>query len=204
MFRDYTEQQVANSWTSSIYEIVSRKTVHDNNINLIDNNKDIVIDIQDEPINIKTVYDDDNNTKTKTNTNTNSIDIQDEDIVWEALELCCCDDFLKRENISDNYMSGKKWIHTKNIGMSGGQKARISLARSIYRIFTNKPKMITLDEVDKSIQSELVCKIMKNIYKYTKENNILVFVICHCTDIKKLKCYDQIIHFEKGIIKKQI
>ena len=40
-------------------------------------------------------------------------------------------------------------------------------------------KIITLDEVEKSIQSNMICKIMENIYFYTCANNILVFVICH-------------------------
>lgn len=84
------------------------------------------------------------------------IDKNDEDIVWSALTLCLSLDFLKRENITNEL----KWIHTKNIGMSVGQKGRIALARTIYRIMTRKPKMITLDEVDKAIQSKLVVQIM--------------------------------------------
>ena len=123
------------------------------------------------------------------------IDKNDEEIVWNSLTICLCLDFLKKENITNEL----KWIHTRNIGMSGGQKGRISLARTIYRIMTRKPIFITLDEVDKAIQSELVVPIMQNIYKYTRENNILLFVICHNPDMKKLSEYDQVIEFVNGI-----
>jgi ABC-type multidrug transport system fused ATPase/permease subunit len=130
-----------------------------------------------------------------------NINKYDEDIVWSALTICSCLDFLKRNNIINEL----EWIHTKNIGMSGGQKSRIALARSIYRIMTRKPKMITLDEVDKAIQSEMVVQIMQNIYRYTRENNILTFVICHNPDVKKLTDYNQVINFVNGVaIKKSL
>ena len=127
-----------------------------------------------------------------------AINVVDEEIVWHALTITSCLDFVKRENITNEL----KWIHTKNTGLSGGQKGRISIARAIYRIITTKPKFITLDEVDRAIQSELVVDIMKNIYKYARKNNILVFVICHNPDVKKLDEYNQTIRFVKGMIKK--
>ena len=124
------------------------------------------------------------------------IDPADEQVVWDTLSICSCLDFLKKENINNEL----KWIHSKNIGMSGGQKGRIALARSVYRIIIYKPKFITLDEVDKAIQTELVVKIMENIFKYTKLHNILVFIICHSSEVKNLDYYDQIIYFVKGNI----
>lgn len=124
------------------------------------------------------------------------LDKNDEDIVWEALTICSCLDFLKRDNIT----SELKWIYTRNIGMSGGQKGRVALARSIYRVMTMCPKIITLDEVDKAIQSELVVNIMLNIFKYARLHNILMFVICHNSDVKKLNEYDQIINFTNGTV----
>jgi ABC-type bacteriocin/lantibiotic exporter with double-glycine peptidase domain len=130
--------------------------------------------------------------------NKEEINVVDEEIVWHALTITSCLDFVKRENITNEL----KWIHTKNTGLSGGQKGRISIARAIYRIITTKPKFITLDEVDRAIQSELVVDIMKNIYKYARKNNILVFVICHNPDVKKLDEYNQTIRFVKGMIKK--
>jgi ABC-type multidrug transport system fused ATPase/permease subunit len=124
------------------------------------------------------------------------VDKTDEELVLEALTICSCLDFLKRDNVT----SDSKWIYTRNIGMSGGQKGRVALARSIYRVIKTCPKIVTLDEVDKAIQSELVVGIMKNIYRYARTNNILMFVICHNSDVAKLDEYDQIIRFDKGVI----
>lgn len=125
-----------------------------------------------------------------------NLDLANEELVWKALDICLCLDFVKRENISNDL----KWIHTKNIGMSGGQKGRVALARTVYRITSTRQKFVTLDEVDKSIQVDSVVNIMKNIFEYTKTNNILVFVICHSSEVKALDVYDQVINFDQGII----
>lgn len=120
-----------------------------------------------------------------------------ETMVWDALTICSCVDFLKLENQPNEL----KWIYTPNIGMSGGQKGRIGLARTIYRIIKQKPKFITLDEVDKSIQSEMVVGIMKSIFKYARTNGILMFVVAHTEQVKKLTgVYNQVVNFSKGII----
>ena len=110
--------------------------------------------------------------------------------------MTSCLDFVKKEDVPNEL----KWIHTKNVGLSGGQKGRIALARSIYRIITDKPKMITLDEVDKAIQADLVCEIMTNIFTFTREHQILVFVICHSPDVQRLETYDQVLNMTKGLI----
>jgi ABC-type multidrug transport system fused ATPase/permease subunit len=125
-----------------------------------------------------------------------SINLEEEELVWKSLEICKCGDFLKRTNFDNKC----KWIYSSNIGMSGGEKGRVGLARTIYRIMCSKPKYITLDEVDKSIQSEMVVEIMSNIFEYTKKNNILTFIIAHNPDVKKMKLYDQVIKFTNGII----
>ena len=41
---------------------------------------------------------------------------------------------------------------------------------------------------------------MKNIYAYTREHNILVFVICHNQDVKAMNEYDKTIRFTNGIV----
>lgn len=128
--------------------------------------------------------------------NKEDINCVDEDLVWNALTIASCLDFVKRENVAN----GHKWIHTKKLGLSGGQKGRIAIARTMYRIMIKKPAFITFDEVDRAIQSELVVSIMKNIYAYTREHNILVFVICHNQDVKAMNEYDKTIRFTNGIV----
>ncbi len=130
------------------------------------------------------------------NPDSNSIDLREEELVWRALEICKCEDFMKRTNFDDK----RKWIYSPNIGMSGGQKGRVGLARTIYRIMCSQPQYITLDEVDKCIQSEMVVEIMSNVFEYAKQNNILAFIIAHNPDVKKMDSFDQVIKFSNGII----
>ena len=130
----------------------------------------------------------------------NNFDSTVEENVWTALVIACCLDFVKR----DNDVNDLKYIYSDKVGLSGGQKARIAIARSMYRVIVNKPKILTLDEVDKAIQSELVCEIMKNIFKYTQDNNILLFVICHNRDVKELKYYNDVLHKEFSYYSKKL
>lgn len=117
------------------------------------------------------------------------------ELVWKALEMAKCDDFMKP--IDDS--SHKKWMHAKNISPSGGQKGRISIARIIYRMFIDHPKMIVLDEIDKSIQADMAVDILKSIYSYCKENDIICLVAAHSTEVKNME-YDLVIKFNLGQI----
>ena len=171
--RYYNEQSENISWKPSVYSIVS--------------GRDLNLDSDGNPL----------------DSDGNPLDInlekEEEENVWKSLEICKCGDFLRRCN--DNTQDNRKWIYSYNIGMSGGQKGRIGLARTIYRIICSKPKYITLDEVDKSIQSEMVVEIMSNIFDYTRTNNIIAFVIAHNPDVKKMD-FDQVIKFTNGVISK--
>ena len=126
--------------------------------------------------------------------NLDHISEHDEDIIWQSLVTCSCIDFVSRENSNGK----KKWIHEKSVDMSGGQKGRIKLARTVFSIIIKKPKFVMLDEVDKAVQSEEMVRIMTNIYDFTKQNNIIVFIIAHSTEVKDMKDYDTIIKFVDG------
>lgn len=168
--RYYNEQSENICWKPSVYEIVSGRDLEfDSDLNPILSDIDMNVDMD--------------------------VDLEEE-LVWKSLEICKCDDFLKKNNYGD----GRKWIYSPNIGMSGGQKGRIGLARTIYRIICSRPKYITLDEVDKCIQSEMVVEIMTNIFEYAKANNIITFVIAHNPDVKKMELFDQVIKFTNGTI----
>ena len=54
---------------------------------------------------------------------------------------------------------------------------------------------------DKFISNLNINSGMQNIYKYARENNILIFVICHNPDVNKLSEYDQVINVVNGIAK---
>jgi len=125
------------------------------------------------------------------------IDIEEEKLVWNAIQITLCDNFIT--NINEE--SSKKYFHSKNVGLSGGQKGSVSVARTMYRIIKNQPQIVTLDEIDKSIQANVVTKIMENIYSYCKTHHIMLFVICHSTEVKEMKYYNKTLKFENGQIK---
>jgi ABC-type bacteriocin/lantibiotic exporter with double-glycine peptidase domain len=124
------------------------------------------------------------------------INIEDEKLVWNSIQITLCDNFITNINEESN----KKYFHTKNIGLSGGQKGSIAVARTIYKIMKNQPQIVTLDEIDKAIQANVVTKIMENIYNYCKTHQILLFVICHSTEVKEMKYYDKTLKFVNGIV----
>ena len=124
------------------------------------------------------------------------INIEEEKLVWDAMKITLCDNFIT--NIDEE--SSKKFIHSKNIGLSGGQKGSVAVARTMYRIIKNQPQIVTLDEIDKAIQANVVTKIMENIYNYCNKNKILLFVICHSTEVKEMKYYNKTLKFENGLV----
>ena len=128
---------------------------------------------------------------------TTNISISIERMVWQALKLACCEDFLTL--YPHDHESNLKWIHIPNINPSGGQKGRIAIARSIYHVIKKQPKILVLDEIDKQIQAKQAVKIMMKIFDLCQQNHILCLVIAHSTEVQNLN-YDQTISFNHGQI----
>jgi len=128
--------------------------------------------------------------------NTNIAESQDADDVWRSLEITHSTEFVKRHNDANEK---KSWIGKPNPGLSGGQRSRIKLAKSIYRLITMKPKIAILDEVDTNIQPDMLVDIMTKIFRFCKENNILTFIVGHTTEINNMT-YDQVISFDNGCV----
>jgi ABC-type lipoprotein export system ATPase subunit len=119
-----------------------------------------------------------------------------EKTVWNALEMANCQDFLKLTNDTNDE---RRWIYSKNIMPSGGQKVRISIARIFYKILINQPSIVILDEIDRSIQANMAVSIMNGIHNYCRQNNIICIVSAHLTEVKQLN-YDLILNCNKGIV----
>lgn len=116
-----------------------------------------------------------------------------EEYVWQALTMCKCQDFLKR----DNQKNSLKNIYTKNIDPSGGQQARILNARSMYRTIRLNPRILILDEIDKALPAYLAVDIIENIFNYCRNNKIICIIAAHTIGVKNM-AYDQVIRFIKG------
>lgn len=128
-----------------------------------------------------------------------SFDAENDDIddVWRSLEMTDSTEFVK---LHDDSNEKKKWIGLSNPGLSGGQRSRIKLAKSIYRIITMQPKIVILDEVDTNIQPDMLVNIMNNIFRFCRDNNILTFIIGHTTEVNNMT-YDQVVTFDEGCIR---
>lgn len=124
----------------------------------------------------------------------NNTDLIIKENIWTALKMAQCSDFLRQDEADTELMS----IYSKNI-LSGGQKARVSIARTIYNIIINKPRMVVLDEIDKAVQGHTVKIIMELLFDYCRKHGIICLVSAHSRESKEL-FYDQTIVINKGII----
>lgn len=125
-------------------------------------------------------------------------DISDKDtqLMYEALELCSCFDFVTIDEKTD---PSKKWIYATNVKMSGGEEGMIKLARSMFNIIKTRPKFAILDEIDRGISVSSIKTIMSKIFAYMRKNGITLFVTGHHTETQNMD-YDAKLEFKKGVM----
>ncbi|MGI4816521.1 MAG: ABC transporter transmembrane domain-containing protein [Janthinobacterium lividum] len=88
-------------------------------------------------------------------------------------------------------------IGEKGIKLSGGQKQRITIARA----FLIPSKIFILDDPLSAVDHDTEHKIIKNIHKYTKKNNITTIIVTHRLSI--LEKFNNIIVLKSGTILQQ-
>ena len=108
----------------------------------------------------------------------------------QALVMAQCTDFIGTD---------KQSIYSKEIKLSGGQKTRVQIARTIYNILITHPAMIVLDEIDKAIQGMTAKLIMDSLFDYCRCHRIICLVSAHSQETKDLS-YDNIIKVNNGLI----
>ena len=91
-----------------------------------------------------------------------------EDELNEVIEVCCLNDFVKDYTLD-------KEIGNTDTNVSGGELERICLARVLIR----KSKIVLLDEITASLDSETSKKVANNILNYTKKYNMSFISISH-------------------------
>lgn len=107
-----------------------------------------------------------------------------------ALEQSDCNEFINKLNKKENTI-----IYNNAKNLSGGQKQRIALARA----FIQKPKILVLDTVTSAFDLKTEANIMKNLYDYSRKNNITTFIASQ--KASTLQGCDKIIVFDNSKIK---
>lgn len=86
-------------------------------------------------------------------------------------------------------------IHFSSV--SGGQRARLTIANIMYNIMTTDKPIIFLDEIDKGLNPQLAVDIYMNILKKFSRDRVIV-VISHFDEVKQL--FRRSITIDNGVI----
>lgn len=115
----------------------------------------------------------------------------DSDIKQEELEQ-----IVKKTYVNEimNNLGYKMYIEENGFNISGGEKMRIVLARTLLR----KPKILIIDEGLGAVDVNLERKILKNIIQM----DMTIIFISHRLDNKDL--FNRMIEIKKGKIKKDV
>ena len=114
----------------------------------------------------------------------------DEEKLIDIIEKCELTNFVNQHNQGTDLILGERGIR-----ISGGEKQRIGLARTLY---SNK-KIIVLDEATSSLDSQTEKSIMKSILKFKRD--LTIIIVAH--RLSTLEHCDREILLENGEIKDQ-
>ena len=119
----------------------------------------------------------------------NNINIENSDNLFflEVCKNCFIDEIINKSNLGYNMM-----IEENGYNISGGEKQRIILARTLLRKFN----ILIIDEGTNQIDINLERKILKNIIKYYKTKTIIF--ITHRLD--NIDLFDNLIEINDGSI----
>ena len=85
-------------------------------------------------------------------------------------------------------------IEENGFNLSGGEKQRIVLARTLLRHFD----ILIIDEGLNQVDINLERKILNNVFKYYKDKTIIV--VSHRLD--NLDLFDNLVEIEDGVVKR--
>ncbi|NOT30976.1 MAG: ABC transporter ATP-binding protein [Planctomycetes bacterium] len=108
-----------------------------------------------------------------------------EEELWAALKLADADELVRG---LEGGLDSK--LGSSGAGLSGGQKHRISLARTLLR----KPAVLIVDEPFAGLDKDAAHKVARTLEELARER--IVIVIAH--DILALEVYDRIVFLEAG------
>ena len=115
---------------------------------------------------------------------------EDDNRLREALSIACLDEFIRRQPLGVNTRIG-----AEGMGVSGGEKQRIMIARAAYK----HPVYLMLDEATSSLDAENEREITENIGR-TFQNRTRI-VIAH--RLSTVRNADRIIVLRQGRVVEQ-
>ncbi len=115
----------------------------------------------------------------------------DNDKFLEITKICHVDNIIKTNNLGYNML-----IEENGFNLSGGEKQRIVLARSLMRNF----EILIIDEGLNQVDTNLERKILKNIL--TKFSNKTIIFISHRLD--NIDLFNHLVEFSNHKIKRNI
>ena len=116
-----------------------------------------------------------------------NLDNSDTSSFLNVCKSCYIDDIVKRSNLGYNML-----LEENGANISGGERQRIILARSLLRRFS----VLIIDEGTNQIDIDLERKILKNIFNLYKFKTIIF--ITHRLD--NIDLFDQLIELKDGCI----
>jgi ATP-binding cassette subfamily B protein len=111
----------------------------------------------------------------------------DPDRLWNAARIACIDEFIHMLPMKFNTKIGNT-----GVGISGGQKQRLLIARAVYK----NPNYLFFDEATSSLDANNERQIMNNLRGFFEGKTVVV--IAH--RLSTVRNADQIIVLEKGRI----
>ena len=112
-----------------------------------------------------------------------------EDKVQQAVMRANLDELIKERG--EDYLCGEN-----GSGLSGGEKQRISIARSLLK----DSSVLLADEITAALDSQTAYKVSSDILDLTGLTRI---VVTHSLDEKLMKRYDKILVMKNGRIEEQ-
>jgi len=114
-------------------------------------------------------------------------DNSDSSKLLDISKMCCLD------SIIDSNLGFNMLIEENGFNLSGGEKQRIVLARTLLKKF----EILIIDEGLSQVDVNLERKILKNIFDYFKDKTIIM--ISHRLD--NLDLFDSLVKIENGVVK---
>ncbi|KAL4470182.1 hypothetical protein ABPG74_011793 [Tetrahymena malaccensis] len=106
----------------------------------------------------------------------------------KVVKACCLLSDFDQFSDADNTEIGEKGTN-----LSGGQKARISLARAVY----SNTDIYLFDDPLSAVDSKVAKKLVKNVFKSLLKNKLIILVT---HQLSMAKYFDHIVILEKGSI----